>query len=62
MREDGSAAYRHARADVSAEVMGELESLGELPILSGEIEQLTLQVIRERFEARFATDGDEEDE
>ena len=61
MRGDGGAAYRHARADVSAEVMDELESLGELPIMAGEIEQLTLQVIRERFEARFATDGEEDE-
>ena len=60
-RRTTGAAYRQARGDISSEVLSELETLGELPSLAGEVEQLTLQIIRERFEARFATDGEDEE-
>lgn len=61
MRDDQGAAYRRARADVCAEVMSELDTLSDLPSLSSEGAQLTLQVVRERFEARFPVEDEEEE-
>ena len=60
-QDDYDLALRAATAETEARVFSALDDLADLEALDTELGQAHLQIVRDKFEAIFATDGSEDD-
>lgn len=59
-RDEQDAMTAMIRAEIGAEVDSALDELMERPALSGEMAQLTIEYVRERLNAIFVDQGDDD--
>ena len=63
MRQDEyDLALKAATAEAEARVFSTLDELADVPALATELGEAHLQIVRDRFEANFATDGSEDED